>query len=186
MTPPPRRWYDNGMKTRRKIEALAFQTPGAAMDETVVSTPFGTLVISQGGRQISFNLYSDVRQSRHNVALFSYVQRLIKGGVTRFNTDHLKMVGRDKTLSLARGKAKLDLVYFKRGKVYECELKTSREIGLDVTAIQLSELCRHVDDLTLLVPRGRLEEADAICKLINLRHQITIEPYDDEAEDEDE
>jgi len=174
------------MKKGAKIEALAIQTPGEAMDETAISTPFGTVVISKGGRQITFNLYSDVRQSRHNVALFGYVQRLVKGGITRFNTDHIKVVGRDRTLSLARGKAKLDLVYLRKGKVYECELKTSREIGLDVTAIQLTELCRHVDDLILLVPRGCLEEADAITKLINIRHQVTIEAYDDEGEDEDE
>ena len=165
---------------------MAIQTPGEAMDETAISTPFGTVVISRGGRQITFNLYSDVRQSRHNVALFGYVQLLIKGGVTRFNADHLKIVGRDRTLSLTRGKAKLDLVFLKKGKVYECELKTSREIGLDVTAIQLTELCRHVDDLLLLVPRGRLEEADTVCKLINLSHKITIEAYDGLDQDEDE
>ncbi|MBA7563867.1 hypothetical protein ES708_05528 [subsurface metagenome] len=174
------------MKPEAKVKALALETPGAAMDETVISTPFGTVAISKGGRQVTFSLYSDVRQSRHNVALFGYVQQLIKGGVTRFNTDHLRIVGRDRSLSLTRGKAKLDLVYYRRGKVYECELKTSREIGLDVTAIQLTELCRHVDDLTLLVPRGRLEEADTIAKLINLRHQITIEAYDGAGEDEDE
>jgi len=165
---------------------LTIQTPGEAMDETAISTPFGTVVISKGGRQITFSLYSDVRQSRHNVALFGYVQRLIKGGVTRFNADHIRVVGRDRTLALTRGKAKLDLVYYRNGKVYECELKTSREIGLDVTAIQLTELCRHVDDLTLLIPRGRLEEANTVCGLINLSHKITLEAYDGLDEDGDE
>ncbi len=174
------------MANGKKVVTLGAEAPGATMDEYAVSTPFGTVTISQGGRRITYDLHPGIKQSRHNVALFSYVERLIKSGVTRLNTSHIRVRGRDKTLSLTRGKSRLDLVYHRNGKVYECELKTSREIGLDVTAIQLTELCRHVDDLTLLVPKGCLEEADTICKLINLRHKITIEAYDGLDQDEDE
>lgn len=158
--------------------------PDRAIDEFAISTPFGIVTIGQNGRKISFDLYSDVRQSRHNVALFTYVQKLRKAGVTRFNTDHIPIAGKDKRLSLVRGDAKLDIVYYKKNKLYECELKTNREVGLDVTARQLTELCRHVENLTLLVPKGSLAEASYIVGLINLTHQITIEAYDDYGEDE--
>ncbi|MBA7486474.1 hypothetical protein ES707_22033 [subsurface metagenome] len=104
-------------------------TPTRPMDTYTVSTPYGTVTISDGGRKVAFELYSDIRQSRHNTALFAYLQHLIKSGVTQYNTDHLNISGRDKSLTLKRGKAKLDLVYSLRGKTYECELKTSREIG---------------------------------------------------------
>jgi len=153
-------------------------TPARPMDTYTVSTPYGTVTISDGGRKVTFELYSDIRQSRHNTALFAYLQQLKKQGVTQFNTDHLNLAGRDRTLSLTRGKAKLDLVYQLRGKTYECELKTSREIGLDLTAIQLKEFVKHCEHLIVLVPRGCLEEMATILHMINLDHHIAVQPYD--------
>jgi len=153
-------------------------TPARAMDTYTVSTPYGTVTISDGGRKVTFELYSDIRQSRHNTALFAYLQQLKKQGVTQWNTDHLNIHGRDRSLSLKRGKAKLDLVYVKRGKLYECELKTSREVGLDITAQQLRELAKHCENLIVLVPRGCIEEMATILHMINLDHQIAIQPYD--------
>jgi hypothetical protein len=158
---------------------IRLDQPHAPMDAYTLSTPFGTVTISEGGRKVTFDLYSDVRQSRHNVALFGYIQQLRKKGVTQFNSDHIQIVGKDRRLSLVRGKAKLDLVYYFRGKQYECELKTSREIGLDVSARQLTELAKHCENLILLVPRGCLEEAATITNMINLDHKLTIQPYDE-------
>ncbi len=149
------------------------------MDTYTVSTPYGTVTISDGGRTVTFELYSDIRQSRHNTALFAYLQHLKKLGVTQYNTDHLNVPGRDKRLSLTRGKAKLDLVYLQAGKTYECELKTSREIGLDLTAIQLKEFAKYCEHLILLVPRGCMEETATTLNMINLAHCIAIQPYDD-------
>ncbi|GAI71583.1 unnamed protein product [marine sediment metagenome] len=63
--------------------------PGRPMDTYTVSTPFGTVIISNGGRNVAFELYSDIRQSRHNQALFTYIQHLQKQGVTQFNNDHI-------------------------------------------------------------------------------------------------
>ena len=159
-------------------------TPHRPMDTYTVSTPYGTVTISEGGRKVTFELYSDIRQSRHNSALFAYLQQLIKNGVTRFNTDHLNITGRDKSLSLTRGKAKLDLVYIRQGKTYECELKTHREVGLDLTAIQITELAKHCERLIVLVPRGSMEDMATILHMINLDHKIAIQPYDS-ANDED-
>ncbi|MBA7690157.1 hypothetical protein ES703_98681 [subsurface metagenome] len=153
-------------------------TPSRPMDTYTVSTPYGTVTISDGGRKVTFELYSDIRQSRHNQALFAYLQQLIKQGITRYNTDHLNLAGRDKSLSLARGKSRLDLVYIQRGKTYECELKTSREIGLDVTARQLEEMVKYCERLIVLVPRGCLEEMATILTMINLDHQVAVQPYD--------
>lgn len=152
--------------------------PTRPMDTYTVSTPFGTVIISDGGRKVSFELYSDIRQSRHNQALFTYLTQLQKQGVTQFNTDHIAIAGADRRLSLTRGKAKLDLVYVHNGRTYECELKTSREIGLDITAIQLKELAKHCERLTVLVPRGCTEEMATILQMINLTEYITIAPYD--------
>lgn len=172
------------MSTGPPLE-ISEESPHRAMDTYSISTPFGTVTISEGGRRVTFDLYSDVRQSRHNVALFGYIQQLRKKGVTEFNTDHIKVVGRDRLLPLTRGKAKLDLVYRWRGKLYECELKTSREIGLEVTAQQLTELVKHCENLVLLVPRGCLEEAMTIATMLNLNHHLTIAPYDELEESEE-
>lgn len=168
-------YHEDSLMTFSQIET---PTPARPMDTYSVSTPYGVVTISDGGRKITFELYSDVRQSRHNTALFTYVQHLLKNGLIRFNTDHLNIPGRDKTLSLTRGKAKLDLAYVKNGKLHECELKTSREIGLDITAIQLKELSKYCEQLIVLVPRGCIEEMSTILNMINLTRLITIQPYD--------
>lgn len=154
------------------------------MDTYTVSTPFGTVIISDGGRKVAFELYSDIRQSRHNQALFTYIEQLKKQGVTQFNTDHITIAGRDKRLSLTRGKAKLDLVYVQKGKTYECELKTNREVGLDLTAQQLREFAKHCEHLIVLVPRGSMEEMSTILHMINLYQYITIQPYDGVVDEE--
>lgn len=157
---------------------ISEEVPHAAMDTYQLSTPYGTVTISEEGRRVTFDLYSDIRQSQHEIALFAYLQKLKKMGVTQYNTDHIRVIGRDRTLSLTRGKTKLDLVYMWRGKIHECELKTSREIGLDRTAQQLMEMAKHSENLILLVPRGCLEEAATILAMINLDHHVTIAPYD--------
>ena len=159
-------------------------TPQRPMDTYTVSTPYGTVTISDGGRKVTFELYSDIHQSRHNTALFGYLQQLKKQGVTQYNTSHLNLVGRDRTLSLKRGKAKLDLVYVQRGKTYECELKTNREIGLDITAQQLTELAKYCEHLIVLVPRGSMEEMSTILNMINLDHKVAIQPYDSYEDEE--
>jgi len=158
--------------------------PHKAMDTYTVSTPYGVVIISDGGRKVAFELYSDVRQSRHNTALFTYVQQLLKKGVTQYNTDHIAIAGRDRRLSLTRGKARLDLVYIYEGRTYECELKTSREVGLDLTARQIREFVKHCEKLIVLVPRGCIEEMSTILTMINLKEHVTIQAYDD-TENED-
>lgn len=167
-----------------KNEGVAFRQPRQAIDAYSVSTPYGVITVSDGGRKVTYELYSDIRQSKHNTALFTYVQELRRRGVARFNTDHLNLAGRDRTLALARGKAKLDLVYEEKGRIFECELKTSREIGLDVTAQQLTEFTKYCEHLCLLVPRGCLEDAAQVVNLLNLTHKVRIAPYD-YREDED-
>ncbi len=164
-----------------EIETPAPQRP---MDTYTVSTPYGTVTISDGGRKITFELYSDIHQSRHNTALFGYLQQLKKQGVTQYNTSHLNLIGRDRSLPLKRGKARLDLVYVQNGKTYECELKTNREVGLDITAIQLKELAKYCEHLIVLVPRGSMEEMATILHMINLDHRIAIQPYDSTEDEE--
>lgn len=166
------------MVTNTRYPEIETPTPARPMDTYTVSTPYGTVTISEGGRKVTFELYSDIRQSKHNTALFAYLQYLKKQGVTQYNTDHLNLAGRDKTLSLTRGKAKLDLVYVKAGRTFECELKTSREIGLDITAQQITEFAKHCERLIVLVPRGCTEDMSTILHMINLDHRIAIQPYD--------
>jgi len=159
--------------------------PRRLMDTYTVSTPYGTVTISDSGRTVTFELYSDIRQSRHNQALFTYVQQLLKRGVTAFNVDHIPIAGRDKSLRLDRGTAKLDLVYRRDGKIYECELKTSREVGLDLTARQLTEMAKHCEHLIVLVPRGCMEDMSTILHMINLDRHVAVEAYDSSEGEED-
>jgi len=166
------------------FDEMNFSQRGRRGDTYAVSTPYGVVYISDSGRKITFQLHDDVRESIHSKALFGYVQQLRKRGIVKYNVAHLDLPGLDKSLSLRRGKAILDLVYEHRGKLYECELKTHREIGLDRTAQHLTELARHCENLIVLVPRGGMEEITTILAMINLRDQVKVDSYDWQ-EDED-
>jgi hypothetical protein len=152
-----------------------------------VTTPYGIITVSGNGRRISFELYEDVRQSIHHKALLSYYQQLIRKGVSRINCDHLQLPGLDGTIDLRRGKARLDCAYYNRGKLVEVELKTHREIGLDVTRKQLEELATYCENLILVVPREDMENALTVLTMIGLNKQITVdtyEIYEEEGEEE--
>ena len=159
------------------FDEMSFSQRGRRGDTYAVSTPFGVVYIADSGRKITFQLHDDVRESSHTKALFGYVQQLRKRGIVKYNVAHLDLPGLDKSLNLRRGKAILDLVYEHRGKLYECELKTHREIGLDRTAQHLTELARHSQNLIVLVPRGGMEEMTTILTMINLRDRIAVDSY---------
>lgn len=165
-------------------EAITYRQPGKLGDTYAVSTPYGVVYISDSGRKITFQLYDDVRESIHNKALFAYVQQLRSRGILKFNVSHLDLPGLEKTLDLHRGKAILDLVYEHRGKLYECELKTNREVGLDRTIEQLIEFTKYCQNLILLVPRGAMEEMRTILTMVNLVDRVTIDCYDGQETEE--
>lgn len=143
-----------------------------------VSTPYGTVTISRDGRSVKFELYGDVRESIHHKALFSYYQSLRKRGINQINVDHLDLPDLDKSLSLIRGRAKLDMVYLHRGRIHEIELETHRQIGLDQTRIQLQELVKHCENLIVVVPRRDMENAYTILDMLNLKQRITVDSYE--------
>jgi len=147
-------------------------------DRYTLSTPYGTVSVSEGGRRVAFELFQDVRESIHHKALFHYCQGLRNRGIVRYNVAHLDLPGLDKDLDLKRGKAFLDLVYHYRGKLYECELKTHREVGIDRTATHLAELAKHCENLIVLVPAGSMPEMSTILHMIHLDQKVKVDSYD--------
>ncbi|MBA7552711.1 hypothetical protein ES705_45283 [subsurface metagenome] len=93
--------------------------PARPMDTYTVSTPFGTVIISDGGRKVAFELYSDIRQSRHNQALFTYIRQLQKQGVSQFNTDHITIAGTAIQLKELAKHCERLIVLVPRGKMEE-------------------------------------------------------------------
>lgn len=152
-----------------------------------VSTPYGTLTFSRDGRSFKFELYGDVRESIHHKALFSYYQSLRQRGVVKINVDHLDLPDLDKTLDLKRGKARLDMAYYRNGKIHEVELETHRQIGIDQTRIQMLELVKHCQNLVIVVPRRDMENAYTVLEMIGIKNQVTVDTYEileDEAIDD--
>ena len=147
-------------------------------DRYTLSTPYGIVSVAEGGRKVTFELFPDVRESIHHKALFHYCQNLRQRGIVAYNVAHIDLPGLDKTLDLRRGRAYLDLVYRFRGKLYECELKTNREVGIDRTATHLAELAKHCENLIVLVPAGSMPEMATILKMIHLDQRIKIDSYD--------
>jgi len=150
-----------------------------------VSTPYGLISIAHDGREITFRLWDDVRESIHTKALFSYFQQLHRRGITRVNVDHMQLPGLDHSLPLRRGKAVVDMVYMHKGQLKEVELKTHREVGLDITARQIEELSRHCQNLTIVVPRRDMEDMKTILTIIGVQEAVQIDTFeitDEEAE----
>jgi len=142
-----------------------------------IATPYGQILVSDRGRSITFKLFSDLRQSEHNFYLLRYVEALMHDGITRFNVDHIIVPQATRNISLARGKARLDFVYYKGSKIYEVELKTAGHLGIDSTRRQLTELAPHCDNLTLAVPDHLRGEAEQLLNILNLPQRITVDTY---------
>lgn len=136
--------------------------------DIALSTPYGVVYIRNQGREITFKIHDSVSQNEHNKRLFDYVKWLYDNGAERINCDHVYFDFLDKSLNLRRGSRILDIVYYKQGRIYECELKTSREIWLERTAQQLKEMEKHSENLILLVPRKEQETTRQLLKSINL------------------
>jgi len=142
-----------------------------------IATPYGQVLITDNGRTITFKLFSDLRQSEHNFYLFNYAQNIINQGVDRFNVDHIIIPTANSQVTLKRGKARLDMVYFREGKIYEVELKTAGHLGQDSTRTQLTELSTHCKNLILAVPDFLRDEAEQILSMLNLYHTIKVDTY---------
>ncbi|MBA7695207.1 hypothetical protein ES703_103829 [subsurface metagenome] len=147
-------------------------------DAYTISTPYGQVIITDHGRAVTFHIWDDVKQSEHNAALFRYVEHLHQSGIERINADHISLPYLRPDIPLVRGDRKLDVVYYKGPRIFECELKTRRELGLDVTARHLRDLVKRCENLVLLVPTTELEEARIILEIIELTGRITIDTYE--------
>lgn len=178
LTTPHQTSYSNTMPAHRTKPAPRFDSAFDQARGYQISTPYGVVTIGEEGRRITFQLYPDVRESIHHKALFSYVQQLKKRGVIQLNIDHLDLAGLDRSIDLRRGKSILDLVYIHRGELHEVELKTHREVGLDVTAKQLTELVRYCQKLTVVVPRRDMENMQTIATMLDIDKRITIDTYE--------
>lgn len=153
------------------------EEPNLYGGDIAISTPYGVLYIRNNGREITFRIHDSVSQNEHNKRLFNYVKWLHDNGVDRINSDHISFDFLDRSLSLRRGSRILDIVYEKGGRLYECEVKTTREIWLDRTAEQLKEMERHCENLILLVPRQKIETTQQLMKSLNLL-KLKVDTYE--------
>lgn len=133
-----------------------------------ISTPYGTITVRNGGREITFKMYDSISQSEHHKRLFNYVRWLYDQGVDRINCDHVNFDFLDRGVNLRRGQRILDVVYFRNGRIVECELKTKREIWLDRTIEQLKEMERHCENFVVLVPREETEKTRQLLQSVKL------------------
>jgi len=150
--------------------------PGRQGDLSI-ATPYGEVIVRDEGREITFRLFRDLRQSEHSFYLYRYVEQVLYAGVDRFNVDHLNFPTADKSISLARGKSRLDLIYYRQGKIYEVELKSAKMLGIDQTRRQLQELSRYCSNLILAVPDYLRDDAEQLLALMNLPTRIIIDTY---------
>jgi len=166
------------MPAKKLPPAPSFEKAYSKTNGYQVSTPYGLVSIADSGRRITFQLWDDVRESMHDKALFSYYQILRRRGIAEINLDHLAIPGLNRRLPLKRGHAKLDLVYKHRGQLHEVELKTHREVGLDITARQIEELATHCESLTIVTPRRDTEDMHTILTMMGLDKLITLDTYE--------
>jgi hypothetical protein len=122
----------------------------------VVSTEYVTVEVREDGKEINIRLNDGVKISRHQNQLRAYVEKLYQQGIKRINADQITLPYLDKSINLVRGNRRLDLVYYKDGRIYECEFKTRRECGLDKTYNQVRDMRKYCENFILLVPQSEL------------------------------
>ncbi len=145
--------------------------------EYKLSNKFYTVYIENKGRRIVIELKSGVKASEHHTQLHRFVEKVHDQGVEHINADHISLPYLNQTISLWRGKRKLDCVYHKDGRIHECELKTPYEVGLTRTYEQLSDLMKHCENLILVTSQTAVENARENLELFNLKN-IKIITYD--------
>jgi len=123
----------------------------------VITTEYTTVTVSDDGRHIEIDIADGVKIIRHQKELRAYVEKLWKNGIKKLNADQISLPYLDKGIGLRRGSNRLDLVYYKEGRIYECEFKTRRECGLERTYIQVADQVKHCENFILLVPASEVE-----------------------------
>jgi len=122
----------------------------------VISTEYVTVTVTEDGKEINIKLSDGVKISRHQNQLRAYVEKLYSQGIKKINADQINLPYLNKSLKLTRGKRRLDLVYYKEGRIHECEFKTRRECGLDITYHQIEDMKKHCKNFILLIPQSEL------------------------------
>jgi hypothetical protein len=142
-----------------------------------IESDFFIIEMDADGRGYHVRLQQYIKRAPHNQALIKYAKKLYSSGVERINADQVTLDFLDRSLSLVRGKRRIDLVYVKNNRLVECEFKTKYECGLDRTYNQLKEQLPHCENLTLLVPRNMIEDVISILKIKKL-NRITVDTYE--------
>lgn len=143
----------------------------------VIVTEYVTVTVSEGGKHIEVDLNPGVKISRHQNQLRAYTDKLFESGVTKLNADQLKLPYLDKSIKLVRGSNRLDLVYYRNGRIHECEFKTRRECGLEKTYHQIKEQVKHCSNFILLVPQSELIYVSDEIRNRKIRG-VTVIPWD--------
>ena len=143
----------------------------------ILNGEFFEIEMDEDGRGLHIRLDESIKSNPHHRELKKYVKKLLKQGVTKFNVDHIGLEGRDKSITLTRGKTRIDLAYWQDGIFYECELKTGYEVGLDRTWTQLKNHSKHCNRVTLLVPRIEVSRAEEMCRSFNLNN-VYVQSYE--------
>jgi len=133
--------------------------------------------MSPDGRHIEIDVTPHVRVTYHHQHLHRYVHWLHHNGVTKINADHISADFLDRGLDLSRGKRRLDIVYFKGEKMYECEFKGPKEVGLNRTWKQINDMAKHCNTLTLLVPRDKIEFCQTQLEYIKQKN-VVVDTYE--------
>lgn len=140
-------------------------------------TDYYTIYIKNGGRSFEVVLDPSIKKGFHHQALARVVELLHDEGVDSINADHLSYPWLDRRLDVRRGNRKLDIVYLRDGVLYECELKTHREVGIDRTWEQIKEQLKYCTNYFLYVPSEDLQYVRETLKIRGL-NGVNVEPYD--------
>lgn len=143
----------------------------------MLSNDYLKIHVGNHGRKVVIELNDSIKRSPHTQALSRYVKHLFNSGLDRINCDHVYFDFLDRSINLNRGDKRLDIVYFKNGQMYECELKGPREVGLERTYKQLETTTKHCKVVTLLVPRDKLEfvKDNLLARKIN---NVVVDTYE--------
>jgi hypothetical protein len=145
--------------------------------EQFFENPFFNVTWDSDGRGFHVRLDDGIKDNLHHRLLKRYVTQIVRSGVNQFNVDHIKFEGKDRSLSLQRGKHRLDFAYIKDGRLYECEFKTENETNEDRTYTQAKGTSKYCEILRLIVPKGHEDLVNNNLILRNI-HNAIVETYE--------
>lgn len=110
--------------------------------------------------------------SDHEKMIKTILESLINHDITNLNVDHIRWAGKQKSISLAVDKVRVDFAIFYKEQMVHLEIKSEREALLDTTYVQVGTVRRQKRIVGLVIPASSYDAVNKALKYQRLWNKV--------------